>query len=123
MLSSAVGKQDLDGGQTVTVGGHTRQQILHGAVTLSPREIKRRLSWQDGTLWFQGETLAEAVAEFNRYNERRLVIEDPTIASWQVGGTFQARDLDSFIATLEQTFDVRAEAMQNETHVIELRRR
>ncbi len=122
MVSSLVGKQDLDGGQTVTVGGRSRQPTFHKAVTLSPHELKRRLSWQDGELWFEGETLAEAVAEFNRYNEKQLVIEDPTIANLLLGGRFQAQDVDAFVATLGQLFALRAEPMRNGASVIELKR-
>ena len=121
MVSSTTGKQDLDVGQTVTVGGRSHQSISR-AVNLSEREMKRRLSWQTGVLSFEGETLAEAISEVNRYNVRQLVIEDPEIANWQVGGTFQAHDLDAFIVALEQIFDLRAEPMPGEP-VIELRRR
>jgi len=92
-------------------------------VSLSSTEIKRRLSWQLGVLIFHGETLAEAVAEFNRYNERRLVIRDPAIANMRLGGTFQAHDLDGFIDALETLFSLRATPMPGSTKVIELQRR
>ena len=44
---------------------------------LEPDELARRLSWQDGMLSFDGETLADAAAEFRRYSPTRIVIEDP----------------------------------------------
>jgi len=119
-VGSMAGTQNLQAGQTVTVGG--RNRAIH-AVSLSPPEIARRLSWRAGVLSFQGETLAEAIAEINRYNKRRLVIEDPVIADWQLGGMFQARDLDAFIATLEHAFSLRAERTPNGARVIVLRRR
>jgi len=35
------------------------------------------------------------VAEFNRYNTRKIYIEDPAIAAVQIGGTFRADNTDA----------------------------
>jgi transmembrane sensor len=64
------------------------------------------LAWTQGRLWFDRVTLAEAVLEFNRYNRRQLVIDDPAIESLHIGGAFDATDLDSFVAAL-QSFGIR----------------
>ena len=69
-------------------------------------EIGRKLAWTTGHLSFQGETLREAVGEFNRYNVRRLSIADPSIRDMAVGGVFSSTDPDSFVAALEQSFHV-----------------
>ncbi len=86
--------------------------VGHGKVnvkSLHPDEMRRKLAWTDPSgprLWFQGETLAEAVAEFNRYNVRHLVIADPSIADPSVlqisfGGSISATDIDSFVDALK----------------------
>jgi transmembrane sensor len=75
---------------------------------LPQAETARRLSWQAGELSFKGETLDQVVAEFNRYNRRKLVIEDPELNTLQVGGNFQATDLESFTKALERSLDVNA---------------
>jgi transmembrane sensor len=49
---------------------------------------------------FAGETLAEAVAEFNRYNSRKLVIADRSISFISIGGQFRVSDVQSFVAAL-----------------------
>jgi len=54
----------------------------------------------NGQLEFSGEALAEAIAEFNRYNSRKLVIADRTISSLTIGGKFAATDFDAFVAAL-----------------------
>ncbi len=56
-------------------------------------EAERNLTWRNGFLTFRDTPLADAVAEFNRYNTRKIVIEDPTIATLEVGGalSFQQR--------------------------------
>lgn len=67
---------------------------------VSAADVARNLEWTTGHLSFNGETLAEAAAEFNRYNDRKLVIADPSIRSLMIGGKFQSSDPDSFIAAL-----------------------
>lgn len=67
---------------------------------LNPADLSRRLSWTKGLLTFAGETLSEAVAEFNRYNNRKLVIGDRSISLLPMGGKFLADDEQSFVAAL-----------------------
>ena len=79
----------------------------------------RRLAWQAGELSFQGETLADAVAEFNRYNHRKLRIGDSSIAILQIGGNFQDSDVDSFIAALQRSFGIASETADDGTIVLD----
>jgi transmembrane sensor len=76
--------------------------------TLSPATLKRRTAWTDGWIWFFKEPLPGAVAEFNRYHREHLVLVDPALASLEIGGRFRSTDLDSFIAALEHSFEIRA---------------
>jgi transmembrane sensor len=71
-------------------------------------EVNRKLSWTEGRLWFERQTLKDVVAEFNRYNRRQMVIADPAIENLRIGGGFEATDPESFIAALERTLGVRA---------------
>jgi len=68
------------------------------------QDITRKLSWTAGYLAFQGETLDDAVQEFNRYNQRQITIADPSIVNVQVGGNFRTTELNSFIAALQHSF-------------------
>lgn len=69
-------------------------------------QVFRRLAWERRELSFEGETLSQAVAEFDRYSNRRIVIDDPAIAALEIGGSFRALDLDSFVAALGQAFGI-----------------
>jgi transmembrane sensor len=69
-------------------------------------ELARRLAWQQGMVGFSGQSLAEVVAEFNRYNERKLVIEDPAAARLRIGGYFRARNLEAFVRVIEERFGI-----------------
>jgi transmembrane sensor len=76
-------------------------------------ELTRRLAWQRGELAFKKERLAHIVAEFNRYNRRQLVIGDVSLDNLEVGGNFKATDLDSFVAAVTHSLNVRAEESQD----------
>lgn len=79
------------------------------AVThLEPGKIKQRIAWQDGMVEFEGDTLAQAVEEFNRYRATPMVIGDPEIASLRVGGAFRLDRSQDFVQALESGFGVRA---------------
>jgi transmembrane sensor len=75
-------------------------------VKIGLQDMKRQLSWTQGRLVFEGETLQEAVSELNRYNPRTLVIADPAIANIRVGGSFQPTDPESFVTALERSFGI-----------------
>ena len=112
----AVGTPQADAGfapsSATAVSAGEAAAIRHGRVnvkSLHTDEMKRKLAWTDPSgprLWFQGETLSEAVAEFNRYNVRHLVIADPSIADPSVlqisfGGSIAATDIESFVEALK----------------------
>jgi len=71
------------------------------------RDLEHKLSWLKGQLDFSGETLLEVAAEFNRYNQRQIVITDPRIDSSLIGGRFKATDPSSFADALAQGKQVR----------------
>jgi len=77
---------------------------------LSSVESRMRLAWQDGMLIFNGGSLAEVVAEFNRYNRRQLVIEDSRLARLRIGGYFKATNLAALVDVLEHGFGVQVVA-------------
>lgn len=65
------------------------------------------LAWLNGEVFLQGESLADAAAEFNRYNSRKLVISDGAISSLSIGGRFNATDVDAFVKSLQKAFGIR----------------
>ncbi|MEJ1961314.1 MAG: DUF4974 domain-containing protein [Gammaproteobacteria bacterium] len=73
-------------------------------------EAETHLSWRNGVLMFRDQSLAEAVAEFNRYNVRKIAIVDPAVAALKVEGNFRATNVDAFVRLLESGFPVRASA-------------
>ena len=58
--------------------------------------ITRSLAWREGQIILEGEPLVDAVAEFNRYNERKIVIADPALQGERLVGWFRTNDPEGF---------------------------
>jgi len=59
---------------------------------LPPAQLQRQLAWQTGQIAFEGETLAQAAAEFARYSDTKIVIDDPALAREEITGLFKTTD-------------------------------
>lgn len=74
---------------------------------VDPQVLARRLAWTSGRLEFRGESLGEAVEEFNRYNRRRIRLSAESLGELRVGGSFNATDPESFADALASAFKLR----------------
>ncbi|MDB5461439.1 MAG: anti-FecI sigma factor, FecR, partial [Caulobacteraceae bacterium] len=98
-LSAAAGRRVMiDAGSKLVLDA--RQPLRAAAAA---QEIERSLAWRNGQISLDGETLAEAAAEFNRYNRRQLVIEDPALAGRRFVGLFRTDDPQSFAVAVSAT--------------------
>jgi transmembrane sensor len=84
---------------------------------IAPLEVERALAWQERRLEFEDTPLAEVVAEFNRYNQHKIVIDDPRLETMRFGGTFRADGYEPFVRLLESGFGVTAERTEHETRL------
>lgn len=57
---------------------------------MDPAVVARRLSWRHGMLSFEAQPLRNVVAEFARYSDVHIVIDDPEIGELAVTGLFSA---------------------------------
>lgn len=94
----------LPAGSVATAG---RNGVLVRSLPVADAE--RYLEWRDGFLTFDDTSLAEAAAEFNRFNTRKLELGDATVSDLRVGGNFRWSNAEGFAHLLEQGFPVRAE--------------
>lgn len=72
----------------------------------SATSVYRALAWREGKIDLAGVTLAQAAAEFNRYNRRQLVIVDPGIANESFDGTLRTDDLEGFAMAVRESLGV-----------------
>lgn len=73
-------------------------------------QVNDALSWRTGFVVFRDAPLSQAAAEFNRYNTRKLLIQDATIASIPVSGRFRTDNVDAFVRLVQSGFPVQAHA-------------
>jgi transmembrane sensor len=72
-------------------------------------EAEAILSWRSGFLIFHDTPLKEAVAQFNRYNARKIIIDDPNVANLRIGGNFKSTNAEAFVRLIESGLPIRAE--------------
>ena len=88
----------------VAVAAGVRAEVADDVIETTPvANPAAATAWQSGRLIFDGETLAEAVAEFNRYNEVQIVVEDAQLAAERVSGVFDAHQPQSLVLFLERS--------------------
>jgi transmembrane sensor len=94
----------------ISAGSRTFVSEMVGAQASveDPAGIERTLAWREGALKFQGDTLREAVAEFNRYNATQLEI-DPALADEKIVGRFNTKEPDAFANVVSLEFGARIE--------------
>lgn len=80
----------------------------HRSRVVSDSEIDRALAWRQGAIALNGQSLEQAVAEFNRYNRQQISIADPSISGLRLAGYFQTTEPKSFVTAVTSTFPVRA---------------
>lgn len=69
-------------------------------------DIEAQLSWREGAIVFQGETLAEALAEVERYVSVDFVLEDEELNTMRVAGRFRTGDVAELLTTLKDNFGI-----------------
>ena len=72
--------------------------------------------WREHRLWFEGASLPEVAAEFNRYNRRQIRISDDTaVLKRRYTATFDAYDPDSFVQALRDDPTLTVQSNDRET--------
>jgi len=79
------------------------------AHALSPADLARSLSWRDGMLAFEGETLGEAAQRFRRYGRPTILIQGKALAREPISGLFAASDPRGFARAIAVSLDAAVE--------------
>lgn len=87
----------LSPGQRVTFAGGAQPRLDE------PR-IDAITAWRRGEVMLDRTTLADAVVEMNRYDERLLVVDDPAIAALRISGIYHAGDTVGFARTVARLY-------------------
>jgi len=84
---------------------------------LPTAQVHRQMAWQSGQIAFEGETLAQAAAEFSRYSDTRIVVDDPVLAREEIAGLFKATDPVGFAKTIAISLNARASIGEGEVRL------
>lgn len=111
-VAGSTGAVELTAGESVQANragalGTVDTRLAHGA-----------LLWREGRINFDNTPLAQAVAEFERYGDTRLVIKDAEIAAMRVNGSFDTRLAADFGSALPQVLPVRLRKHGGVTEIV-----
>ncbi|EJU13367.1 anti-FecI sigma factor FecR [Sphingomonas sp. LH128] len=68
--------------------------------------VDRALAWRGGMIDLNGRTLYDAADEFNRYNQRQIIIADPRVAREEFDGLFRVNDPEGFAEAVKASLGV-----------------
>lgn len=91
------------------------QSMLLAANSIN--RVEEQLAWRRNMLLFDSIALADAAAEFNRYNHKQLVIDDEATGQIRIGGSFQAKNVDAFARLLRQAYGLKVEVDEEKVTV------
>lgn len=75
-------------------------------VSGTPEEVERKLAWREGNIILDNDTLADAVAEFNRYNAQKIVIADPHLNTARFVGQYRIDQPEQFADSVHSLLNV-----------------
>lgn len=108
-----VGAQTARPGQsalsTVLAPGERLTLHANGAHVVDRPNLQEALAWQRGQIYFDDTTLAEAVAELNRYGGPDIRIANPALAALRVSGVFSVHDPKQFASAVASLHGLRAD--------------
>lgn len=74
---------------------------------MSEGDIAIQKSWRQGNIVFRGETLDEAILEFNRYSDKTFVIQDEALKRIRIAGVFKIGGATTdILSTLKNNFSI-----------------
>lgn len=72
-----------------------------------PVDLEKVTAWQTQRIYFDNERLEDAIAEYNRYTTRKMVLVGDALADARISGVFNTGDADALAFALEQSFGAR----------------
>jgi transmembrane sensor len=95
------------------------QVVVTNRVVRAPQraDVAVATAWTQRRLVFEGSALSDVIEDFNRYNTRQLVIEDPQLNDFHVSGVYSSTDPASLIRFLRAQPGVEVVEMDQEVRI------
>ncbi len=100
----------LDAGQQTTAGS---------AGIAEPSQVEdpaAATAWQSGRLAFHLQPLRYVLEDVNRYANKPIVLEGPTLGALVITGTVERRNITGWVSSLERVFDL--EAVEEDDRIV-----
>ncbi|PCH95416.1 MAG: hypothetical protein COB83_08710 [Gammaproteobacteria bacterium] len=94
------------------------KNVADSVVAIDPKSIKQSLSWRQGNLVFNGETLAQAMAEVSRYTSVKFEIADEELKDMKIAGRFKTGDVKGLIGALNNNFNIKIDRVNKSLVVL-----
>jgi transmembrane sensor len=114
---SGAGVLESPGPAVILVAGSALVAEANAPDRVERLDADRATSWRNGKLVFDGERLADVVAEMNRYSHKTLEITDPTLEDRKVSGVFEPTEGHAFAKALE-TYGIAKVTRETATHIV-----
>jgi transmembrane sensor len=114
--ASVIELDSLQAGQSAVFNNIT--STIKTKNNLAEQELQKLMSWQDGYLLFDGDSLSDVMEEVNRYVPLTIEIIEPKLKSIPIGGRFRADDIRAIFDILEDSFGI--EVVEVDDHHIHL---
>ncbi|WP_052071722.1 FecR family protein [Sphingopyxis sp. MWB1] len=82
--------------------------------TLNRVDVDKETSWTEGRLIFMHDRLADAIAQVNRYSDRKLEFAGGAAPDRRIVGVFETGDVEGFVTALELNGIARRSATSEE---------
>ena len=100
-LVAVTGEVQLKVGEQVRIGEEKR---VHREKSV---QVEKAVEWTSRRLTFENALLKDVIAEFNRYNTRKLQVDDHELALLRLNGVFKPHSHEALLEYLEKTENVR----------------
>ncbi len=100
----AVDRPNAPGGTVELTPGERLTAASAAPARIQAADMERLTSWHSGRLVFQDQSLADTVAELNRYTRETMRIDDPRVGALRVSAVFRISQADRFARSMTELF-------------------
>jgi len=103
---------------SLTAGRQARIAASGRVEAQGAADVRQATAWTQGNIVFENQPIAAVAAQFNRYNNLQISVDDPRVGALPISGTFDAHDVATFVAFLDSLPGVKVETRGGRARVV-----
>jgi len=100
LIQPQAARAELNPGEALIISGETPAKKRKA-------DLSKVMSWRNGQIVFDNDSLETAVAEVNRYSATHVELADAALGNLRVSGVFKAGHSESFVETVTGHYPIR----------------